>query len=83
MSNIVFPKVGQGRAVLASQDDLKRDEVGFTHPNLHRRIDPQQLTIDSQEYHPRDYSIGISSVNSYRTTTIHHHDEETEEDEIP
>lgn len=83
MKDITFPKVGQGPAVVASDDDLQRDDSGFTHPNLHRRIDPQSPDDDSLEYHPREYSLGISSVNSYRTTTIHYHDEETTEDEIP
>ena len=75
--------MGQGPAVLASEDDLIRDEVGFTHPNLHRRIDPQEPSADSKEYHPRDYSLGIYSVNSHRTTESHYHDEETDLDEIP
>lgn len=83
MGDIIFPKMGQGPAVVASDDDLIRDEVGYTHPNLHRRIDPQLPDDDSKEYHPRDYDLGIYSVNSHRTTTIHYHDEDTDEDETP
>ena len=82
MSDILFPKVGQGPAKLATDEEIQRDAVGFTHPNLHRRIDPQILT-ESNEYHPREYQLAINSLNSYRTTTIHSHDEDTELDEIP
>ena len=83
MGDILFPKTGQGPAKLASAEDLARDELGYTHPNLHRRIDPQQPEESSQEYKPRDYSIGISNVNSYRTTTINTHNEDSETSEIP
>ena len=82
MSDILFPKVEQGPAKLATDEEIQRDAVGFTHPNLHRRIDPQILP-ESNEYHPREYQLAINSLNSYRTTTIHNHDEETELDEIP
>lgn len=41
----------------ASQDDLNRDKVGFTNPNLHQRLDvkpPQK-----PELFPREYSEAI------------------------
>ena len=83
MSEILFPKTGQGPAKVANEEDLIRDAQGFTHPNLHRRIDPQQPSDGSVEYKPRDYSIGISNVYSYRTTKINTHDEDSEDSEIP
>lgn len=83
MGNITYPKVSQGAAKLVSEDDIIRDDAGFTHPNLHRRVDPQIPSEDSQEHKPREYKLGISNVNSYRTTEIHYHDEESTTSEIP
>lgn len=95
-NHIEFPHVGQGQymydeesdslvrdtsARLADEDDLKRDELGYTHPNLHRRIDPQAPDTDNTgEIAPRDYQLGILGVNSYRTTTKHFHDDVAEGD---
>lgn len=78
-----FPKTGQGPWHKALQEDLERDEVGYTNPNLHRRVDPQDPPEGSHKYKPNDYEIGIYSVNSYRTTESHYHDEDTEDCEIP
>lgn len=83
MSDIQYPKVGQGPAAIASEEDLKKDKLGYTHPNLHRRVDPQQPAEDSGEVSPRDYRLGIYSVNSYRTTRVNTHDEESSESEVP
>lgn len=52
-----------------------RDEVGFTHPNLHRR---KTSGVTDREYH-----IGVYGVNSYRYTAYDVHDEESETCEIP
>ena len=46
--------MGQGPAKLASDEDLERDEVGFTNPNLHRRIDPH---AEEGEYLPQTGNI--------------------------
>ena len=79
-----FPKTAHGTAVPADADDLARDSHGFTNPNLHRRIDPQQPAPDSKETAPRDYLIGVyDGLHSYRTETIHYHDEESTTSEIP
>lgn len=78
-----FPKVGQGPAVIASAEDLQKEEIGFTHPNLHRRIDPQAPAEGSEELKPRDYKLGIYGVNSYRTTAIHCQDDESDTVEVP
>ena len=92
-------KLAQGPAALADSVALDKDAKGFTHPNLHRRIDPQQPPTDSgyslvpirseyatseeheaalKHYHetysetaPRDYSLTVAGLNSYRTTAIH------------
>ena len=68
---------------LADEDELEKDGIGFTHPNLHRRIDPQQPEEDSGELQPRSYTVNIYGGDSYRTTTIYVHDEDSETSEIP
>lgn len=82
-----IPVVGQGPAVPASEDDLARDELGFTNPNLHRRVDPQEPPIAEdardQEVAPRGYQLNIQGVRSYRTTQINVHDEESIYNETP
>lgn len=81
--SVIRPLVGQGPAKLANDEDLQRDNVGFTHPNLHRRVDPQSPEPDSDEVAPRDYMFAIQSTDSYRTTEIITHDEESVTSEIP
>jgi hypothetical protein len=52
-----------------------RDNVGFTHPNLHRR------TTDGVT--DRTYRVSVHGVNSYRYTEYAVHDEESTISEIP
>lgn len=80
-----YPTMGQGKAVLADADDLARDELGFTNPNLHRRIELHEPTghENPPEYAPREYSLDLCSVHSYRTTTITLHNEDSIDSEIP
>ena len=75
-------RMGNGPWKEASDEDVAKDEKGFTMPNLHRRLYPQQPT-SSYEVAPREYQIGVYEKDSYRTTTINTHDEESEYDEIP
>ena len=70
-------------------------EMGYTHPNLHRRIDqnpeiPQGSNYPFVKYredgtaYPQHVVIGVwDGRNSYRTTTTYTHDEESETCEIP
>lgn len=76
-----YTKVGQGPAKLATEADLINDETGYTNPNLHRRIDPQERPLP--ELLKREYELGIYNVNSYRTTTTNYHDEDSSVSEIP
>lgn len=79
-------QMGQGPAVRISEGSLaaKNNEHGFTHPDLHRTIDPADpqnaedtiAEADPNELAPRDYSVGIYGVNSYRTTRRVVHTEE-------
>lgn len=75
-------RMGNGPWKEASDEDVAKDEKGFTMPNLHRRLDPQQPT-SLYEVAPREYQIGVYEKDSYRTTKINTHDEESEYDEIP
>lgn len=83
MPDINIPSVGQGPARPADAEDIQRDDNGFTNPNLHRRINPQEPAPDSGEVAPRGYELGIYSTDSYRTVFINTHDEESETSEIP
>lgn len=76
-------KVAQGPAKLATNEDLKKDAHGMTHPNLHTRIEPHDPPPESREVRPADYDLTVQNVNSYRTTHKHYHDEESSESEIP
>lgn len=77
------PKMGQGPAVeLTTEEEYKDSEIGFTNPNLHRRVDPKSPT-DPQEIKSREYNLGIYGTESYRTTTVYLHDEDSETSEIP
>lgn len=76
------PMMGQGPAKVASAEDEARQEVGFTNPNLHRIVDPQDPQ-DELEVRPRDYILSIQGYDSYRTTEVFYHDEESTTSEIP
>lgn len=78
---------GTNPATPATEDELAKDATGFTNPNLHRRVDPQDpkeaADVLDQEVGPRDYKLTVSKLHSYRTTHINTHDEESEISEIP
>lgn len=78
-----YPKVGQGPWKEASTEDIEKDEIGFTNPNLHRRVDSETPAEGSGKYRPDDYEVGIYSVNSYRLTESYYHSEDAEDNEIP
>ena len=64
--------MGQGNMKPLTPLEQQRDDVGFTHPNLHRRIDPSQ---PEGEYFPRDYELFISGTESNRLTQTFVRDE--------
>lgn len=86
-ADFVLGNMGQGPEVIANDDDIARDDIGFTHPNLHRRIDPKEpLEADSilnQEVFPRSYGLNILNVSSIQTTSYNTHDEDSITSEIP
>lgn len=77
--------MGRYPATTLTDEDAERDKHGYTHPNLHRRIDPHTIhnDADHMEFKPRQYTIGILSTNSYRTTEMFIHDEDSETSEVP
>lgn len=77
--------MGRYPATTLTDEDIKRDEHGYTHPNLHRRIDPHTIHDDNDhmELKPRQYTIGVLGTNSYRTTEMFTHDEDSETSEVP
>ena len=68
---------------------------GYTHPNLHRRIDLDPVVDPEKDYpflprneegvpYKQDIKLGVwDGLHSYRTTTIYTHDEESTTCEIP
>lgn len=79
-----FPTMGQGPGTYVDSDSEEQvlDDIGFTNPNLHRRIDPQPDPFPGAVA-PNSYSISIHGKDSYRTVTLHTHDEDSDESEIP
>lgn len=77
-----YVPIAQGYATPVEPDSIedKRDALGFTNPNLHRRLNP---TKPESELGPRDYKILVSGLNSYRTITKILHDEDSDTSEIP
>lgn len=77
-------KTASGVAKPLTPEEQAKDDLGFTHPNLHRRVDPQESAEGSKEVAPRKYTLGVyDGINSYRTTEITYHDEESTTCEIP
>lgn len=70
-------------------------DFGFTHPNLHRRIEDDVTVPEGVSYpllyldpngvpYKQTIKIGVwDGINSYRTTDTHTHDEESTTCEIP
>ena len=77
-----FIQMTQGPAVLADAEALQKDENGFTHPNLHRRIKVDR-PLGEDEHLPREYALAVYGVDSYRTTESFVHDEESTTEETP
>lgn len=76
-------KTAQGIAKPVTPEEKAKDELGYTHPNLHTRIDPQQPT-DPKEVRPKEYMLGVyDGINLYRTVQTSYHDEESTTCEIP
>ena len=81
MDNISIPTTSHGVAKPVTDEERAKDNIGFTDPNLHRRIDPSH---PEEETADRKYTLGIyDGIHSYRTVEKFHHDEESTTCEIP
>lgn len=70
-------------------------KLGYTNPNLHRRIDNEKMAEPGSDYglviydeqgnpYRQSVKIGVwDGIRSYRTTTTYLHDEESTTCEIP
>lgn len=67
-----YPSSQKGPWVITSPEDRDRDVIGFTNPNLHRRLDAK-LPKDEDEVLPREYRVNLMNVDSYRTTKKNYH----------
>lgn len=77
------PLVGQGIAREATAADIQKDDVGFTHPNLHRRITTDPL-LEPEGVLSKSYELEIQGLDSYRAVhTSYHNEEETNADGSP
>lgn len=72
-----------GKGVLVSEDDLNRDNIGYTNPNLHRRVDPVSPSPESGEVKPRNYKFMRQGVYQTQYMETHYHDDSINESEIP
>lgn len=81
-----FPElIGQGPATLveAGSPEEDKDTLGYTNPNLHRRImdkDDRIAVHEGMEVVPdvlgtNDYTITLEGLDSYRTVTTYEHTE--------
>lgn len=81
-----FPQSAQGPAKIATAADLAKDKLGYTNPNLHRRVNsPAELSTQEKAAGVLDktYKFTVAGTDSYRTVEIITHDEESETDEVP
>lgn len=62
--------------------DEYREKLGYTNPDLHRRID-QEGEYEYPELFSPKYEIGIRGIYSYRGTEHFYHDESSTTCEIP
>ena len=77
----VIQPMAQGLAVPADAEALAKDAVGYTHPNLHRRI--QATDRELPELSPRYHELIVGGVNSYRYAKINLHDDSSTDTEVP
>lgn len=73
----------QGKGVLATEEDIERDNVGYTNPNLHRRVDASNPEPESFEMKPRTYKFMRQGLNQLQLTEIYYQDDDSNEREIP
>ena len=80
MPDINIPSVGQGPGRPANAEDIQRDDIGFTNPNFHQRVDITQLPDESK---PKDYTLRLQSTNYFRIVESFPLSDQDESLEIP
>ena len=83
MADIDKFKLAQGPAKLATPDDIEKDKIGITNPNLHRRIDEDLTPLEPEQVEKDTHFLLVAGTNSYRHTTHYYHDEDSTTSEIP
>lgn len=78
-----MPTMGQGPVRPLTEEELEKDNIGFTHPNLHRRMETTDTYKGEGELQPRKYTLGLYGVCSIRTTETFIHDEDSQDCETP
>lgn len=73
-------EIGQGPAQPATEAEISFDELGYTTPNLHRRIDSRLDDQDTEEITPKDYKFTIQGLNSHRYSRKTFHVDDISED---
>lgn len=73
----------QGPGRLASEEDIARDTLGYTNPNLHRRVDASAPSPESKEVKPRSYKFVRQGVYQMQLMETHYQDDDSDESEIP
>lgn len=75
-NSVLIAKEISGQLVIVPEyeTEAERDDLGFTHPNLHRRIDPlfsTEVSVNNADSEiklgPSRYILAIQDNDSYRT----------------
>ena len=74
-----FVEIGQNTSRPVNSNEQHLDDLGYTNPNLHRRIDVT-LPKDVKELVPRKYRLEIDHYNSYRNVEVTTHLDYTDVD---
>jgi hypothetical protein len=73
--------IGEGKDAVQIEDGsteyVKDQTAGYTHPNLHRRINPvlDPAQVENEELSAREYKLRIVGKDSLRTTSVTVHDD--------
>lgn len=67
---VVIPNTAQGDAVAVTpgSEEEAKDLIGYTNPNLHRRVDLDEIGNKS-------YKLTVNGVNSYKIVSETLHDD--------
>lgn len=80
---VEFPEMYNGPVKPLTPDEEAKDKLGYTHPNLHRRITTGETYRAPGEILPRKYYLGLHGVCSIRVTETTVHSESAIDEEIP